>query len=240
MASAGPPTGGTGGWQDVQKEFRLPLVALALTTVVAGLVDAFTLLRYGVFTANQSGNIVHVGMGLSGRFPQWPAALASIVAFGAGGALAARLRRSHRDSPPARELVGVIVAVTLWSVADVLLESGQGDRGRQAGLAALAAVSLGILALLFARTAGVMTTTTYQTSTVLSAAQGLSDWIGRGDRSRRASRRWRLGLIGICGYALGGAIGALIQRSPAWVFGLAIGILATLLATAHEKVRSGG
>lgn len=226
-------------WQDTRSEFRYPLVALALTAAVSGLIDAFTLLHYGVFTANQSGNIVHVGMGLSGSFPQWRAALASIVGFGVGGALAGPLRRARRRPRPVGELVGVIVAVALWSVADIVLASGSHDAAYRILLAALAAVGLGILAMLFLRIAGIKTTTTYQTSTVLNAAQGLSDWIGgKGRRGSVPARRWMLGLLGIGCYGAGGGAGALAQRSPAWVFALAISVLATLLATVRPPRRA--
>ena len=222
-----------GDQQDTAVEFRYPLVALALTTAVAGLIDAVTLLRYGVFTANQSGNIVHVGMGLSGHFSPWPVALASIVGFGVGGAVGGPLRRAATASPPVTELLGVIVVFTLWATADFLLDSGSRDRTHQVLLAALAAVGLGILAVLFVRTAGVKTTPTYQTSTVLNAAQSLSAWIARRGHNPSAARRWTLGLVGIACYAAGGAIGAIAQRSVAWVFVLAIAVLATLLAVAR-------
>lgn len=220
--------------QDTAAEFRYPLVALALTTALAGLVDAFTLLRYGVFTANQSGNIVHVGMGLSGRFPPWLTALASIVSFGLGGVAAVRLRRFSRPLPPVNELLGVVVVLALWATADVLLDSGSRDRTHRILLAALAAFGLGMLAMLFLHTAGIKTSTTYQTSTVLNTAQALSDWISRRGRSAGAARRWMLGLIGIGGYAVGGGIGAVTQRSLAWVFVLAIAVVATLLAIARR------
>lgn len=216
--------------QDTAVEFRYPLLALALTTAVAGLIDAFTLLRYGVFTANQSGNVVHVGMGLSGRFPQWLVAAASIVGFGLGGVAAGRLRRLSATSPPVTELVGVITVLALWAMADILLDSGRGERRYQVLLAALAAVGLGLLARLFVRTAGVKTSTTYQTSTVLNATRALSEWIGSRGHSPDAARRWMLGLVGIAGYAVGGAVGAVAQRSGAWVFVFAIAVVAALLA----------
>jgi uncharacterized membrane protein YoaK (UPF0700 family) len=249
VASGDPATGGTpvtggnpaktgspaatGDQQDTTVEFRYPLLALVLTTVVAGLIDAFTLLRYGVFTANQSGNVVHVGMGLSGRFPQWLVAAASIVGFGVGGVVAGRLRRVSPTSPPVAELVGVITVLALWATADLLLDSGRGDRTQQVLLATLAAIGLGLLARLFLRTAGVRTSTTYQTSTVLNTTRALSEWIGSRGRRPDAARRWMLGFVGVAGYAVGGGIGAVVQRSVAWVFVLALAVVAALLAVAR-------
>jgi uncharacterized membrane protein YoaK (UPF0700 family) len=224
-----------GDQQDATVEFRFPLVALALTTALAGLVDAFTLLRYGVFTANQSGNIVHVGMGLSGRFPEWLVALTSVASFGLGGVAAVRLRRFSPPSPPVSELIGVIVVFALWATADILLDSGR-DRPQRILLAALAAFGLGLLAKLFVHTAGITTNTTYQTSTVLGAAQALADWIVRRGHSANAARRWILGLVGITGYAAGGAIGTIAQRSLAWAFVLALAVVTTLLALSRARV----
>ena len=225
----------SGDQEDTTVEFRYPLVALTLTTAVAGLIDAFTLLRYGVFTANQSGNIVHVGMGLSGRFPQWLVALASIVGFAVGSVAAGRLRRITRTSPPVAELIGVIAVLAAWATVDIRLDSGRGDRTQQVLLAALAAIGLGILARLFLRTAGVKTSTTYQTITVLNATRALATWLGRRGHNPAAARTWLLGLLGIAGYAAGGGIGALAQRSLAWVFALAIGVVAMLLAVTRAS-----
>lgn len=217
-------------WQDTRAEFRFPLVALGLTTAVSGLVDAFTLLRYGVFTANQAGNIVQTGMGLGGQFPAWPAASASIVGFGVGAVVGARLRRTARMPPPAAELTGVIVAAAVWAAADVALDSGAGGAGYRALLTTTSALTLGILARLFLRTAGTKTATTYQSGTVLSAADGLAGWIRSGGRWGSAARKWTLGLLGIGCYAGGGAVGALAHHWPAAVFALTVAILAVLLA----------
>ena|SRR5690606_3332117 len=105
-----PEQGGSGhadsaagyDWQDTRSEFRFPLLALGLTTAVSGLVDAFTLLRYGVFTANQAGNVVQIGIGLGGKFPAWPAASASVAGFGVGRCWACGYEsfRTWRRPPP--------------------------------------------------------------------------------------------------------------------------------------------
>ena len=110
--------------QDVYREFRQPLLVLALTTGIAGFVDAFAFLRYGAFVANQSGNAVLLGIGLAGRHGAWPESAASLIAFATGTGVVshgtrgtepvvavpprARLRRGHagalggaqRPAPP--------------------------------------------------------------------------------------------------------------------------------------------
>ena len=117
---------------DSQAGFRFPFLTLALATGVAGILDAFALTRYDVFVANQSGNIVHVGMGLVGHDPSWPASVASMVGFASGAGVAFRLRGRGRPDHRSRPAVGLcltIGALLLWAGADVTL-----DRGAVAGV----------------------------------------------------------------------------------------------------------
>jgi uncharacterized membrane protein YoaK (UPF0700 family) len=244
--AGGGGAGGAADPQDALAEFRFPVVALVLTTGVAGMADAFTLLRYGVFVANQSGNLVHSGMAIGGKFPDWPAALASIAGFGLGGTLATLVRRRGRVgrwAPPAGELVTAILTAVVWALVDVAVATAHPGPGQRALLAAVGAVTLGILAVLFVRTAGIRTTTTYQTGTVLSTAQAFADLVQRAVRHTTAVRRWSLGLLGITCYALGGTVGSLIVGRPGLVFALGIGVLVALLLLIRPprfgRVRSG-
>jgi len=231
-AGPAPGGGGTDRWQDAESEFRYPVLALALATGIAGFVDAFSLLRFGVFTANQSGNLIHLGMGLAGHFPVWPAALASIVGFGLGGALAHLLRHrveSSRRAPPGPQLVVVIGAILLWAGLYEALAVRHLGLAQRVPLAAVGAVGMGMLAVLFVRTAGVKTTTTYQSGTVLNAGENFVSWLRRSDRRGPSSRRWLLGFLGIGCYAAGGGGGALVTPWPVWVFAGAVAGLVTLL-----------
>ncbi|MGW0434367.1 DUF1275 family protein [Micromonospora sp. NPDC003197] len=232
----GPAPGGSDAsrWQDAESEFRQPVLALALATGVAGYVDAFSLLRYGVFVANQSGSLIHLGMGLAGHFPGWPAALASIVGFGLGGGLAHLLRRrveSHRRAPPGPQLVVVIGVVLLWAGLEQALAVRHGQFGlaQRVPLAAVGAIGMGMHAVLFVRTAGVKTTTTYQSGTVLNTGENFVNWLRHSDRRRSSNRRWLLGFVGTGCYAAGGGFGALVTPWPVWVFVGAVAGLVVLL-----------
>lgn len=77
-------------WRVGEYDFHIPFLALALSTGLAGVVDAFSFLKYKVFVGIQTGNVAFVGMGAADHLPAWPSALASLVAFGLGGLLGAR------------------------------------------------------------------------------------------------------------------------------------------------------
>lgn len=225
-------SGDSARWQDAESEFRQPVLALALATGVAGYVDAFSLLRYGVFVANQSGSLIHLGMGLAGHFPVWPAALASIVGFGLGGGLAHLLRRrveSHRRAPPGPQLSVVIGVLLGWAGLEQALAVRQFGLAQRVPLAAVGAVGMGMLAVLFVRTAGVKTTTTYQSGTVLNTGENFVNWLRRRDRHRPGNRRWLLGFVGTGCYAAGGGFGALVTPWPVGVFAGAVVALVVLL-----------
>ena len=42
------PVPGSRGWRDALTEFRFPVAALVLASVVGGLVDAYALIRYRI------------------------------------------------------------------------------------------------------------------------------------------------------------------------------------------------
>ena len=73
--------------------FRAPAVVLALLALTAGFADGYALTRFDVFVANQSGNVVRIGMGAVGQYAAWDLALLSVLGFGVGGMLSWLLAR---------------------------------------------------------------------------------------------------------------------------------------------------
>ncbi|MFF5179618.1 YoaK family protein [Micromonospora sp. NPDC000316] len=205
--------------QDAYRVFRYPILALAVTTATAGFVDAFAFLRYGVFVANQSGNAIFLGIGPAGRHPAWPAALTSLVAFGAGAGVVARLRAMGPPRTSAtRGLAATVIAMAVWSAVNVLLEYGRTSPQSRAVLAAFGGLAMGSLATLFVRTAGVATTITYQSGTVAKTGERIVSWIaGSGNKRSQARKGSLLGLLTLATYAVGGALGTLAQQWPLWV-----------------------
>ena len=70
---------------------------LLVLTFVTGIVDAVSFLGLGqVFAAMQTGNVIFLGLGIAGTAG---APVVSLVAFVAGGGLAALLARRHPPRP---------------------------------------------------------------------------------------------------------------------------------------------
>jgi uncharacterized membrane protein YoaK (UPF0700 family) len=226
-AAGGSPAAGD------RAAFRAPFLALALAAGVAGILDAFALTRYGVFVANQSGNVVHVGMGLVGHDPSWPASVASMAGFAAGAGVAFRLRGlggpGHR-SPAAVELCLTIGALLLWAAVDVALDRGAVAGIRWVVLVVAGGFSMGCMSALMVRSAGTAVSTTYQSGTVAKTGERIAAWItGTGPERTKARHASVMGIIGIAGYATGGGIGALTQHHAVGTFAVAVSILGLLL-----------
>ncbi|MEU8165497.1 YoaK family protein [Micromonospora sp. NPDC049004] len=205
--------------QDASREFRYPLLVLALTTGIAGFVDAFAFLRYGAFVANQSGNAVLLGIGLAGRHAAWPESAASLIAFAAGTGVVSQVRAApSRWSPSYRGLGCAVVALALWAVLNVLLHYGRHGGWPRIALAAAGGLAMGALATLFVRTAGITTAITYQSGTVDKIGERIGRWLAGPDTGRRRARHGTfLGLLALTCYAAGGGLGTMAQEQPLWV-----------------------
>ncbi|WP_433358273.1 YoaK family protein [Micromonospora saelicesensis] len=205
--------------QDVYGEFRCPLLVLALTTGIAGFVDAFAFLRYGAFVANQSGNAALLGIGLAGRHAAWPESAASLIAFAAGTGVVSQVRAARsRWSPSLRGLACAVATLALWAVLNVLLHHGRQGGPSRIALAAAGGFAMGALATLFVRTAGITTAITYQSGTVAKIGERVGRWLaGPDNRRKRARQGTFLGLLALICYATGGGIGTVAQQQPLWV-----------------------
>ncbi|WP_229402306.1 DUF1275 family protein [Micromonospora okii] len=211
-------------------------MALALTTGVAGGLDAFAFLHYGAFVANQSGNAVFLGMGPAGAHPAWPASAASLIAFAAGTGTVTWLRgAARRRTPAVVKLAAAEVALALWAVLNVLLAYGRHDPASRAALAAAGALAMGALTTLITHTAGIATNIAYQSGTVAKTGEHAAGWL-TGRDAGRARLGTLLGLLTLASYALGGAVGTLARHQPRWV--PVVGALA--LAAVFPLVRHGG
>lgn len=225
-------------WRVSQYDFRMPLLALMLGTALAGVIDAFSFLRYKVFVGIQTGNVVFVGMGLAGHLPAWPSALASLVAFGLGGLLGAGIRRIPRlgpITPPVMELFAMLALFVVWGLVDLALDSGRHSLAERTVLTALAAFPVGILGGLVVRTFGVQTATSFETGTVLRTTRGIADWLSPGGDTAHARRVASVGLLGLVSYAAGGYLGAATQHRPVWTFVISWALVVVLVALSLGK-----
>ena len=189
--------------------FRAPVIVLALLAVTAGFADGYTLTRFDVFVANQSGNVVRVGMGLVGEYSAWDLALLSMLGFAVGGMLSwavARVAGPRQWPVHVLRLVAVVLLVLVWWIAVVGVDDSQ-ERGRLSAFAG--AMAMGVTATILTHVAGVRAQPAYQSANVLSSAQGLLDWLLRSDPVHRTGRLVALvGVLTLTCYALGGALGA--------------------------------
>ncbi|WP_433349891.1 YoaK family protein [Micromonospora sp. CA-111912] len=228
------------GPEESYREFRRPIAVLALCTGTAGFLDAFAFLRYGTFVANQSGNLIFLGIGPAGWHPAWPAAGASLLAFaGAAGVVSWIRSLPGRWSPALRGLGATALGLSLWTFLNVLLHHGQDGPVSRAVLAAAGGLATGAFTTLFVRTAGVTTTITYQSGTVVKTGGHIVRWIAAPGTDRsRARQASLLGLLTLVCYSIGGGIGAVAQQRPHWV--PAWGLLALVpVALLVRRVRAG-
>ncbi len=221
--------------------FRWPIVALVLLTITAGYTDGYSLSRFDVFIANQSGNIVRAGMGLFGEYDAWPLALLSMLGFGIGAMLAWLL------GIPAQRLRWTLVRVRLLTASAILgvwwlvilLVNDDSQKGIACSI--LGGMALGVLASVMTKVANTPIQPTFQTATVLNSARGLIEWLaGRGSTESSGRRLAILGLMTITCYAAGGALGAFAVRvgPTAVLLGLflpAIALILTRPDTAQER-----
>ncbi|MEU8209913.1 YoaK family protein [Micromonospora sp. NPDC049044] len=226
--------------QDAYREFRHPLLVLAVTTGIAGFVDAFAFLRYGAFVANQSGNAVLLGIGLAGRHAAWPESAASLVAFATGTGVVSQVRAARsRWSPALRGLGSAVLTLALWAVLNALLHHGRQGGWQRIALAAAGGLAMGALATLFVRTAGVTTAITYQSGTVDKIGERIGRWLAGPDTGRKRARQGAfLGLLALTCYAAGGGLGTIAQQRPLWVpaWGtLALAALSFLLRSGRSR-----
>lgn len=211
--------------------FRWPVIALLLLTFTAGYADGYSLTRFDVFIANQSGNIVRAGMGIFGEYPEWRLALLSILGFACGAALswfmAVPALRFSWTLLRVRLLLASMLLAAWWIVSLLVGDSA----GAGVATALLGGMALGILASAMTSIAGTPVQPTFQTGNVLNGARGVVLWATGDATAARAGRRLViLGALMVITYAMGGAAGALATRagSTALLIGLLLPVAALL------------
>ena len=189
----------------------LTLVAMVLA-VVAGFVDAVVFLHVvAVFPANQSGNVVFLGLSIGGANPApgWapPVAIAAFVVGAAVGRWST-LRVGPRRG--AATLLGLEL-VLLTALAVVLVASGENEpfttTAAQGAALAAAALAMGLQTDIIRTVAGVAVSTTYLTGAIARIGETIG--MPPGGRERESERR----LVGVLSavliaYSGGAALGA--------------------------------
>jgi uncharacterized membrane protein YoaK (UPF0700 family) len=187
------------------------LLVSVVLAAIAGYVDAVGFGRLlGVFPANQSGNVIFLGMAIGGHGPTpgWRTATA-IVCFGLGAALgyvAGRRLGARRRGPVllGSELVVLLVVVAISGPLDQD-QLGRGFSGWT--LIALTSAAMGVQTEAIRHVAGVAIATTYESGALVRIGEVLSAPFRQGREARYAKP---LGvLVGVLlGYLGGAAFGA--------------------------------
>jgi uncharacterized membrane protein YoaK (UPF0700 family) len=203
---------------------RHPLVRVLLAlTFTTGLVDASSYLQLGhVFTANQTGNIVLLALGIAGS-ANLPVAgpLVSLGAFvlGAGAAGVVAERTGGRGLM----LVGraLAIEISLLSVAAILAAALDVTADSAPGyvVIALLAMAMGTRNATIARIGGSDLTTTVLTSTLAWVAADLPFTGGSGKGSVRRT-------AALLALFCGALAGALLLKSSLWLALSAAAVLA--------------
>ena len=209
-----------------RRQGPLPVLLIWLT-VVTGLVDAFSYLSLGqVFVANMTGNVVFLGLALSGASQvSIGSSLLAVVTFALGAAVGGRWsagRELHRGRLLAAATT--VQAAVVLATAVVASTAGTNASASRLALIGLLALSMGGQNATARRLAVPDLTTTVLTLTVTGL---VADTTPSSVRARR--------LVAILSMLIGALAGGLLlswtfTTAPLW---LAAGLLLACAATAH-------
>lgn len=203
MAQTDPGPG-----EDVDRAFATPIFAIVvLLSATSGIVDSIAFERFGVFVANQTGNLVVIALSLAGeqRATTLTACAIALVSFTAGVFIAILMRREMRKRfgiPRARVLTLAIessliaitsIGVFVWGTATFAYAA-----------VALLSLSQAFQAAVVTRIVGIVLQTVVINAALVQSAEAWS------------TGRRRAGAIAFgtpIGYLLGAFAGALLMRS---------------------------
>jgi uncharacterized membrane protein YoaK (UPF0700 family) len=180
--------------------------ALMALMLVTGLVDAVSVLRFGVFTANMTGNIFFLGFALAGAQGFSIArSLTSLLAFLAGAAIGGRICAAMAFANRRRWLLTLAVceAILLFAAALASFETGvslEASANRLYAVIALTAMAMGLRNATMRRLAIQDLTPTMMTLTLTGLA---ADSTLAGGANPRIGRRVASVLLLIAGAAIG-------------------------------------
>jgi uncharacterized membrane protein YoaK (UPF0700 family) len=210
---------------------------LLALTFVTGIVDAVSFLGLGqVFAAMQTGNVIFLGLGVAGAAgAPVVAPLVALVAFVAGGGLAALLARRSTPRPGHGLGAGLAIEVSLLAGAAAIAAAADVSAGELSAYAAIAllALAMGVRNTMVRGFGGpnLVTTVLNLTLTALTSPAPLSIASGS-DIAQRAAA--------FLAILAGAATGALLLKTSL-ALPLAVAAAITLAAgLAHLRARPAG
>jgi uncharacterized membrane protein YoaK (UPF0700 family) len=204
-------------------------VTLALVT---GYVDAVGFVRLlGVFPANQSGNLVFLGMALGGHGPApgWRSATAiAAFAVGAGFAFVVGPRLGGRRRGPILLGAELLLLLTVVAISGPL-HGDQVRRGFEGWiLIVLTGIAMGVQTEVIRHVAGVAVATTYETGALVRVGEAMGAPFRHGREARYACELGILASV-ITAYVLGAALGTTALGRWHWALALPGAVLLAML-----------
>jgi hypothetical protein len=210
---------------DAVSVFRWPLVTLALLAGIAGALDAISFSAFGIFTANQAGNLVLIWVRLPTE-PQIAAlSVASVLGSGIGIALLVTIRmkfnRRNRELPMRVTLIFTLIVLALTTIATSLLGIDarststslitQNDWWYLALVVAISAMGLGVMGASIMLVRGQHTTVIGSTGAYISLVRLVVVRLNHGPVT--LTDVWTVAVIPVS-WSLGAAVTAISDPSP--------------------------
>jgi uncharacterized membrane protein YoaK (UPF0700 family) len=219
------------------KTERLHLGLMLALSFSTGIVDAVGYLGLDrVFTANMTGNVVILAMGLTGAggLPVI-GPLVALVGFVVGAMVAGRVLRGVPKGWTRRDtalLTAVAVLLIVAVIPTTLIAEGPFPAGIGLPVTALLAVAMGMQGGTARHIAVADVTTIVITSTLAGLA--FDSWFGR-----RIGQPWQRRLAAVALIGLGALVGAALLQVRFWLgLGLAAAILVVVAVLGHRGQRS--
>ena len=217
---------------------RLHLALMLTLSFSTGIVDAVGYLGLDrVFTANMTGNVVILAMGLTGAggLPV-VGPFVALVGFIAGAIIAGRVLRGVPKGWTRRDttLLATVAILLVVAVVPTILLPGNAPYPAWIGLpiTALLAVAMGMQGGTARHIAVADVTTIVVTSTLAGLA--FDSWLGR-----RTGQQWARRLSAVTLIGLGALVGAALLLVRFWLgLGLAAAILVVVAVLGHRGQRS--
>jgi uncharacterized membrane protein YoaK (UPF0700 family) len=216
---------------------RADAAALGVSVVLAaigGFVDAVGFARLlGVFPANQSGNVVFLGMAIGGASPApaWRTTTAIVTfAIGTGAGFLLGRRIGNRHKAPVLLAVELLLLLALIAVAGPVDDAVPAPGLEGAVLIVLASLAMGVQTEVIRHVAGVGVATTYQSGAVARIGEAMTGPLRGGDPPRRYATKLGILVLVLVAYIGGAAAGASALGQWRWSFTVPGAALAVLVA----------
>lgn len=203
-------TDGTTGDVPPEQSRAIPtaIAAVILLSATSGVVDAVDFTRYGVFVANQTGNLVIIFLGIFGEVAETriPESATSLIMFTVGVVATVAFRKVMKNGLVARGIGLGIEIVTILLSALLVVNITPGTRSVE--VIALLAFGQGVQAVVFTHAMGVAVSTTVINTAIVRSVneffqhQPLAGFITIGTPM---------------GYAAGALIGSVFYRVNYWL-----------------------